>query len=445
MFCVGIVGVALALGAAAEPLKSPPRHEPLKVVVLGEWFLTCEPLGYGDWSASAAPLDHPERCRDAGRWGGDYLDMLYLGRWHVSSDYLWRSTSGAPIEGGLGLIVRYPVTWGWVGGEGVVAWPRSALLPPTGPKELPWRESERLPAVPATPLDYIRDAGAMLGGKALGWDARHLYAEKKVRTEDDLRPYREAADPGRPQVYYDYLPTSGREVRLLVLTNVPPGLDTKSAKERERLPGKEELKKILKWSFTVYRYRPRPAEKDKRGSTPGTPSAEERRRPAFSHPFLTNPRWTPGSWSKEGTIAAAFKEGFQALGLGGDYYFVTDSGKLYRAPRPAEGTHRALLKVWSDAKRPIAGLVQDVDAGRTFLFCKAASPKDKPVYFEMAPTVKPQPCDLQAVKVPEYDKETREFLEMTRWLDAVRYARWLHEHKLLGKKDKGKPEPGSSP
>jgi hypothetical protein len=431
MFSAGLVGLALTLGTAAEPLKSPPRHEPLKVVVLGEWFLTCEPASYGGgWSASAAPLDHPGRCLHVGRWGGRYTDMLYLGRWQVGKDYLWRSTSGAPMEGGLGMIVRYPVGWGWVGGEGVVAWPRSALFSPTGPKELPWREEQRLPAVRATPLDSIRDAGAMLGGKALGWHARFLYAEKKVLTEDDLRPYREAADPGRPQVYYDYLPSSGREVRLLVLTNVPPGLKPKPkwgftgrigpGDIPDPPPSKEELKKVLKWSFTVHRYRLRSAEKDKLG-------------------------WTPGSWSKEGTIAVGFQEGFQVLGLGGDYYFVTDSGKLYRAPKPAKGTHRALQEVWADGKRPIAGLVQDVDAGRTFLFCKPASPKDKPVYFEMAPTARPRPCDLYAVKVPKYDEEEREGLEMSRWLDAVRYARWLHEHKLLGKKGKGKPEPGSSP
>jgi hypothetical protein len=55
MFSVGLVGLALALGIAAEPLKSPPPHEPLKAVVTGKTLLVCEPVRR--WDVHVAPLD----------------------------------------------------------------------------------------------------------------------------------------------------------------------------------------------------------------------------------------------------------------------------------------------------------------------------------------------------------------------------------------------------
>ena len=63
-----------------------------------------------------------------------------------------------------------------------------------------------------------------------------------------------------------------------------------------------------------------------------------------------------------------FKEGFRVLGKGDDYFFLTDTGRLFVARKAAKGKQRSVVPVWADADRPIEAFITDADANRTFLF-----------------------------------------------------------------------------
>src|SRR6185437_16319856 len=95
-------------------------------------------------------------------------------------------------------------------------------------------------------------------------------------------------------------------------------------------------------------------------------------------------RWIPKPWKLEWTTPAAFEEPFQALALGDDYYFVTCSGSLYRAAKPAKGTGRTLARVWDGKARPIRSFVSDAKTGKSFLFVPPARPGEKPAFFELS-------------------------------------------------------------
>jgi hypothetical protein len=212
---------------------------------------------------------------------------------------------------------------------------------------------------------------------------------------EPLMPLREAGSSLRdPHLHYDYLPVNPGEVRLLVLTDVP----ARGGRKRRG------------WSFTVHTYRARKATKGK--------------------------GWSWGKWAREAAIEVAFKEPFQALAQGDDYYLVTASGRLYRAPKPAKGADRRNEAVWDDGRRPIVAFIRDADAHRTFLFCKQAKGEERPVYFELSPKPKPKPYDLAEIKEPKAKEPLR---------STLRYARWLDKHKLLGKKGRGAPTPDPSP
>src|SRR5205823_930686 len=59
-------------------------------------------------------------------------------------------------------------------------------------------------------------------------------------------------------------------------------------------------------------------------------------------------RWKHGKWVKEETIDVGFREPFRVLARGDDYFFLTDSGRLFCAPKPAKGKHRKMNVVWND-------------------------------------------------------------------------------------------------
>src|SRR5205085_2422060 len=55
------------------------------------------------------------------------------------------------------------------------------------------------------------------------------------------------------------------------------------------------------------------------------------------------------------TIDSAFLEDFYVFKRNTDYFFVTQSGKLYIAAPPKKGENsRTMKELWQDAKRPIA-------------------------------------------------------------------------------------------
>jgi hypothetical protein len=133
------------------------------------------------------------------------------------------------------------------------------------------------------------------------------------------------------------------------------------------------------------------------GAIVTTTGAKEFRRPRWTfkvHRWRTTwdakaGRWKGGKWSFEESIEVGFKEPFQALARGSDYYFLTRSGKLYRAPKAPKGKPRPLLRVWAEDGQPIKAFLQDADAGKTYLFCPPGRKGGKPVYFELGPRPRP--------------------------------------------------------
>jgi hypothetical protein len=170
----------------------------------------------------------------------------------------------------------------------------------------------------------------------------------------------------RAVIDFDYLPVGPDSVRLFVLTNVAGR--GKPAGKTDSLSGRtfpNDRQEKPKWSFACHR-------------AVGKWDRQEK-------------SWQVGEWEQECTIEMAFNEPFQALGRGEDYYFLTASGKLYRAPKPAKGKHRKLEAVWNDERSPVTAFVTDVDRGRTFLFCdKGPKGKGGPFVFELGSGVRPR-------------------------------------------------------
>ena len=157
----------------------------------------------------------------------------------------------------------------------------------------------------------------------------------------------------------------------------------------------------------------------------------------------TNPRWTlrvyrwdakwdqkelewkskTGQWASEGRIEVRFREPFRAFQVKQDFYFLTDSGSLYRAPANAKaGTSRKMHLVHDGKARPIKASVSDAGTGRSFLFVGPAKPGGKPAFFEMA----------KEVALEEYDpKELPEAKGAGPHGPTLRLARFLHARKLV--------------
>jgi hypothetical protein len=181
----------------------------------------------------------------------------------------------------------------------------------------------------------------------------------------------------RTVTHYDYLPAGSDAALLLVITNVSP---------RE------------KWSFTGYHHR-------------GRWSAEAA-------------RWFPKQ-TEEFTLELAFNEPFQALARGEDYYFLTASGRLYRAPKPATGKHRKLEVIRNDERSPVTAFVTDVDRDRTFLFCdKGPKGKGGPFVFELGSGVRPRFYEPKLFKRGDQGPTAlRRVVGYARILDALGYVK----------------------
>ena len=104
-----------------------------------------------------------------------------------------------------------------------------------------------------------------------------------------------------------------------------------------------------------------------------------------------------------------FAEEFYVFLHKDDYYFVTESGKLYVAPPAAKGEKARTMKpLWTDAKRPISAVIHDADKDKYWLFAKDNNPGAKlDHFFEMNDTPRPEtfdPAKLRPIDVEGHAK-----------------------------------------
>jgi hypothetical protein len=177
------------------------------------------------------------------------------------------------------------------------------------------------------------------------------------------------------EVYADTLPVGPARVREFVLTNARGRL-VPAGKGRYlmafRVQQTDEERRTPLWSLRVHSYEAKWSKASR--------------------------SWVSGPWQREESIEVVFKEPFQVLGRGEGYYFVTRSGRLFRAPPAAKGKPRRLEAVWADRRRPIEALLTDADGGRTYLFCRPAKKGERPTFFELGPKPRPVAYKLAAAR-----------------------------------------------
>jgi hypothetical protein len=118
-------------------------------------------------------------------------------------------------------------------------------------------------------------------------------------------------------------------------------------------------------------------------------------------------------------LKSAFSEDFHVFMRGDDYYFLTQSGKLYMAPPAKKGEKsRTMKSLWEGDNFPIVAIIEDADNDKVWLFTKCKR-KDttNAVFFEMEPLIKTQQFDhakLAPVKVEGRAKALLEYLPLIR-------------------------------
>lgn len=78
---------------------------------------------------------------------------------------------------------------------------------------------------------------------------------------------------------------------------------------------------------------------------------------------------------------SAFMEEFYVFVRGEDYYFVTRTGRLFLAKKPASGQKRQMRLLWQDEERPIVAILDDTDKGCTWLVAREKGPKSLDGWF----------------------------------------------------------------
>jgi hypothetical protein len=193
----------------------------------------------------------------------------------------------------------------------------------------------------------------------------------------------------------DLLPVGPCELRQFVLRNFagwPTYLGRRKEGPEWKLPElTRDEQKTPSWSFTVYR-----------------------RKQEWDGKRL---EWKGGRWEEEEWLPAAIDEPFQVIGKGDDYFFVTRSGRLYSAPKPAKGKRRAIERIYDDPRR-IYAFVTDHAAGRTFLFCRRSVKDGEPCFFELGGKPEPVAFDPSSVKQPKADEPLKTLLICARVLAA---------------------------
>jgi hypothetical protein len=102
-----------------------------------------------------------------------------------------------------------------------------------------------------------------------------------------------------------------------------------------------------------------------------------------------------------------------------DYYFVTQSGKLFVAPPPAKGEKaRTMKELWKGDAFPISAVIEDADNDKVWLFTKSKRKGEtQAVYFEMSSKIEPRKFDhakLAPVNVEGRAKVLLEYLPLIR-------------------------------
>ena len=161
------------------------------------------------------------------------------------------------------------------------------------------------------------------------------------------------------------------------------------------------------------------------------PSQEDARTPywsftAYSREAKWDPKakeWDDGDkgWQKEQSLEVSFREPFRVFDRGRDYYFLTDSGSLYRAPPPAKaGWTRRVTRVYDGRQRRVMAVVTDADAKRTFLFVPPAAEGGKRAFFELSDKPKLVEYNPKLVPLPPPDEPHRTVVHAVRVLVALK-------------------------
>ena len=116
---------------------------------------------------------------------------------------------------------------------------------------------------------------------------------------------------------------------------------------------------------------------------------------------------------KPEAIESAFTEDFYVFRRQEDYFFVTESGKLYVAPAAKKGEKSRRMKpLWDDVKRPIVAVLEDANKDKVWLFATdKAKGATRELYFEMKDTIKAEPFDHAALVGVNLDSRARALLE----------------------------------
>lgn len=85
-----------------------------------------------------------------------------------------------------------------------------------------------------------------------------------------------------------------------------------------------------------------------------------------------------GTWSVVGLMPTTIAQPFRATIVGGKYYFITESGKLYEAAAAGDEAHAEMKRLWPGSSHmlPIVALLRDADHSKSFAFTEAE-------YFEL--------------------------------------------------------------
>jgi hypothetical protein len=186
--------------------------------------------------------------------------------------------------------------------------------------------------------------------------------------------------------------------------------------------GKAEVLQFLLTNFRTWANTPLPPG-ERLAERPGMENENPKTRPWLLQVQRGRNRWDgvrgkwafnpvgPDEWVNEEVLEVPFKEEFQAFVRGGDYFFVTKSGKLFQASQAEKDKRRSTRCVWEEP--PITAVLTDADADRVYLFCGEKAEGD---YFELAGKPTPKPFNLRPVTPSKQEGEVGRLQTLARFL-----------------------------